>query len=218
MQIMNTPRSAIARILLASLLAVAACLFIVRASARASEPAAAPALAPATSIQPFMLRVIAGALNVRAQPNAQSRRLGTLRGGTIVQPEAFDGVWAQITFRGQKGWINRDYTALVRTVDVETPAAWSSAASPLWVKGSFDIAPFENTLNWRVFDSRGRVVGEGFTTVTADELGGPGRFDFSAAYRVAHNQSGRLALYELSAKDGSVISWKRVPVRLVKNS
>jgi SH3-like domain-containing protein len=170
--------------------------------------------APATPVPRF--RVTAAALNVRAAPGMSGRILGTLRGGTVVTIDEFRGEWMRINFRGRAGWIARRFTVLHREVNIAlTPLA--SYASPVRVRGSFDIAPFENTLNWRITDSRGRTIGEGFTTATSSDVGGPGSFDFNASYRTSRNQTGTLWLYEISAANGDEIPWKHVRIGLVAN-
>jgi hypothetical protein len=99
----------------------------------------------------------------------------------------------------------------VRSITIETPVNGAQVDSPLHVKGSVTIAPFENTLVYRLLDEKGNKVGEGPISVKSSEMGGPGTFeaDIDLA-NIASGQPFRLAILDLSAADGSVMAMDSV--------
>jgi hypothetical protein len=100
-----------------------------------------------------------------------------------------------------------------RQILIDAPAPGASVSSPLEVRGSVTVSPFESTLRWRVYDAAGQVVGEGPIMVDA-EMGQPGSFAGQIPFTVSAGGPGRVELAELSAKDGSVIVSAAVDVIL----
>jgi hypothetical protein len=66
---------------------------------------------------------------------------------------------------------------------------------------------------WRISDTSGRVLAQGFTTASQ---GAPGRGDFSvsATYAVSRETVAFVEVYSVSPKDGTVDEMVRIPVTL----
>jgi len=101
-----------------------------------------------------------------------------------------------------------------RQILIDAPAPGAMVSSPLEVRGSVSVSPFESTLRWRVYDAAGQVVGQGPIMVDA-EMGQPGSFADQIAFTVSAGGPGRLEIAEESAKDGSVVVSASVDVVLV---
>jgi len=48
-------------------------------------------------------------VNVRAEPNQQSAKLGTIPGQAFVKPISIDGDWARVPFEGKDGFVSSQY-------------------------------------------------------------------------------------------------------------
>jgi hypothetical protein len=98
-----------------------------------------------------------------------------------------------------------------RAIILSSPAAETQVGNSIQVKGSVTIAPFENTLAYRLTDSAGNLVAQGSIMVTSAEMGGQGTFD--SAIDLAQVPAGatfRLSILDLSAADGSVMAMDSV--------
>ena len=104
-----------------------------------------------------------------------------------------------------------------RQILIDVPAPGAMVSSPLEVRGSVSVSPFESTLRWRVYDAAGQVVGQGPIMVDA-EMGQPGNFADQIAFTVSAGGPGRVEIAEMSAKDGSVVVSASVDVALVAPS
>ena len=100
---------------------------------------------------------------------------------------------------------------------IDAPAPGATVSSPLELRGSVTVSPFESTLRWRVYDAAGQVVGEGPIMVDA-EMGQPGSFGDQITFAVSAGGPGRIEVAELSAKDGSVVVSASVDVVLAAPS
>ncbi len=70
-----------------------------------------------------------------------------------------------------------------------------------------DIAPFENTLTYKIYDGGGVELSVGAVPVTAVDLGAPGTFDTTIT--LGNLFSGtvvRLEVQDISVEDGSLLS------------
>ncbi|KGP91417.1 N-acetylmuramoyl-L-alanine amidase [Pontibacillus chungwhensis BH030062] len=56
--------------------------------------------------------VTADVLNVRAEPNASSKKLGSLSRGDVVDVYDFEDFWTEIEFNGQKAYVHKTYMKL----------------------------------------------------------------------------------------------------------
>lgn len=96
-------------------------------------------------------------------------------------------------------------------ITLKAPLTNATLTSPVTISG--DASVFEANVQWRISDTSGRVLAEGFTTAS---LGAPGRGDFSvtATYTVTRATVGFVEVFSRSAKDGSVDEIVRIPVLL----
>jgi hypothetical protein len=94
-----------------------------------------------------------------------------------------------------------------RAIQIESPTAGSKVGSSVEVKGSVSIAPFENTLGYRLYDEANSQIDEGSITVAADSAGAAGTFDATIDLsKVASGSTFRLVLLDSSAADGSTLA------------
>jgi len=94
-----------------------------------------------------------------------------------------------------------------RTITIEAPPTSSEVYSSVQVRGKVAIAPFENTLAYRIFDVGGVELAAGAINVTASDLGAPGTFN--AVIKLGNILSGatiRLEVQDISAADGSLLA------------
>ncbi|MCC6298218.1 MAG: hypothetical protein IT314_02890 [Anaerolineales bacterium] len=94
-----------------------------------------------------------------------------------------------------------------RTITIESPANGSEAFSSVQIKGNVAIAPFENTLAYRIYDVGGVELSAGAVTVTATDLGAPGTFDTTINLGgLLSGSTIRIEIQDISAKDGSLLA------------
>jgi hypothetical protein len=96
-------------------------------------------------------------------------------------------------------------------ITLKTPAVNALLSSPVTISG--DASVFEANVQWRITDTGGRVLADGFTTASQ---GAPGRGDFSvtATYTVARETVAFIEVYSRSPKDGNIDEIVRIPVTL----
>lgn len=89
---------------------------------------------------------------------------------------------------------------------IDQPVENASVSGEISVKGSMPVAPFENTLRYRFYDSNNAVLNEGSFTVSAEDVGKPATIDQTLTLpSVPGGSKIRLELAYLSAKDGSTV-------------
>ena len=89
---------------------------------------------------------------------------------------------------------------------LEQPMENSSVSGEVAIKGSMPVAPFENSLRYRFYDSSNNVINEGSFMVSAADIGQPATIDQSLTLpAVASGSKMRLEVAYLSAKDGSPV-------------
>lgn len=115
------------------------------------------------------------------------------------------------TVKSVNGKTRADVEAFAPTILVEHPTAHEAVTSPLHVTGTANT--FEATFNYRLEDASGKLLAKDFVTATSG-TGTRGTFDFSVPFTVDSAQEGTLAVFELSAENGSVIHERRIPLRL----
>ena len=96
-----------------------------------------------------------------------------------------------------------------RTITIEAPPSGVEVLSSVQVRGSVAVAPFENTLAYRIYDLAGVEMAAGAITVNAPDLGAPGTFD--TVIQLGSGLSGagatvRLEVQDISAADGSLLA------------
>jgi hypothetical protein len=104
-----------------------------------------------------------------------------------------------------------DFEDLAPAILVESPAPGDAVASPLRLRGTANT--FEAVFQVELLDAAGARVGEK-TAMATSGTGTRGTFDLELPYTVDAPQQGTLRVFELSAKDGSVINEVRIPLRL----
>ncbi len=94
---------------------------------------------------------------------------------------------------------------------VESPAPWDEVSPPLRVTGISNT--FEATLLLELVDASGLIIYEGMGTATAGS-GTWGTFEVIVDYEIEREGIGALIVFEESAKDGSRINLKEIPIDL----
>lgn len=98
-----------------------------------------------------------------------------------------------------------------RTITIESPANGSEVFKSVQIKGSVAIAPFENTLVYRIFDVGGVELAIGAITVSAPDLGAPGTFDENILLgNILSGAVIRMEVQDISAEDGSLFAMDSV--------
>jgi hypothetical protein len=73
------------------------------------------------------------------------------------------------------------------------------------------IAPFENTLTYRIYDVGGVELAVGAIAVTAADLGAPGAFDEVISLgNILSGAAIRIEIQDISAADGSLLAMDSV--------
>ena len=104
-----------------------------------------------------------------------------------------------------------DYTGTLPVIFVDRPAWGGVLGNPARITGLANA--FEATFQARIADGAGRGIVQ--TAVTAAcGTGCWGSFDVTIPYTVAAEGWGTLQVYELSAKDGSIVNFTEYPVWL----
>jgi hypothetical protein len=98
-----------------------------------------------------------------------------------------------------------------RTITIESPVSGSEVFNSVLVKGSVNIAPFENSLAYRIYDIGGVELSAGAIAVSAPDLGAPGTFN--AMIPLGKILSGaviRIEIQDINAADGSLFAMDSV--------
>ncbi len=109
-----------------------------------------------------------------------------------------------------------DYTTFTpdgnqRTISIQSPANGSEVFSSVPIKGKVAIAPFENSLAYRIYDVAGVELSAGAIPVSAPNAGAPGTFD--AVIPLGNVLSGaviRIEVQDTSPADGSLLAMDSV--------
>lgn len=67
-------------------------------------------------------------------------------------------------------------TGVERSINITFPANWASVNNPFTVNGNVTISPFENTLNYGVYQLDGKTINSSSVMVTSAGMGTPGTF------------------------------------------
>lgn len=98
-----------------------------------------------------------------------------------------------------------------RTITITSPGPGEEVFTSVPLKGSVEIAPFENNLDYRIYDTGGVELAAGSITVSAPEAGGPGTFDMIVPLgRILSGAVIRIEVQEISAADGSLLAMNSV--------
>jgi hypothetical protein len=109
-----------------------------------------------------------------------------------------------------------DYTTFTpdgkpRMITIESPTNGKEVFTSVPIKGKVAIAPFENTLAYRIYDVSGIELSAGPISVSAPDPGAKGTFN--ALIPLGNALSGsiiRIEVQDLSAKDGSLLAMDSV--------
>jgi len=115
------------------------------------------------------------------------------------------------TVQSVNGKTRADVEDFAPAILVEHPTPGEEVTTPLRVTGTANT--FEATFNYRLEDAQGNALTKSFVTATSGS-GTRGTFDFTVPFTIASAQDGTLAVFELSAEDGSVIHERDIPLRL----
>lgn len=101
-----------------------------------------------------------------------------------------------------------------RAITIESPSegAHADAGGALTVSGRVTIAPFENTLSYRVYTEQGNELAAGPILVDAPDFGAPGTFTVTLETGAFPLGRVRIVISDLSAADGSVLALDSVEV------
>ena len=108
--------------------------------------------------------------------------------------------------------VRSDYEAFLPSIFVDRPAFGATAGNPVRITGVANV--FEATFMVEILDEDGDRLARQHVTATCG-TGCWGTFDVSIPYDVDSRQTGWLATYVLSARDGSVEELRTYPVELV---
>ncbi len=98
----------------------------------------------------------------------------------------------------------------LREIEITTPQIGDSSSS-IHLTGNITIAPFENTLSYRVTDLLGTELTVGPISVAASDFGAPGTFDVMIDLSTIPSGSTIfLEIRDISAADGSVLAMDSV--------
>ncbi len=109
-----------------------------------------------------------------------------------------------------------DYTTFTpderpRTITIESPVNGTEVFSSVQIRGAVAIAPFENTLAYRIYDVGGVELSAGSLMVTAPDLGAPGTFNETILIgNILSGVTIRIEIQDISAKDGSLLAMDSV--------
>jgi hypothetical protein len=156
-------------------------------------------------------------LNTQVPPNLS---LKIVSGNAQVTGAAMSpGAFAQVVFtltqfptiKTVNGKTRADVEGFVPAILVEHPTSTDTVKSPIRVTGNANT--FEATFEYDLKDANGKVIAHHFVTATSGN-GPRGTFDFEIPFTVDSEQDGTLVVFESSAKDGSRIHIREIPLRL----
>jgi hypothetical protein len=103
-----------------------------------------------------------------------------------------------------------------RVITIDAPPDGESINSGFRIRGRVTVAPFENTLAYRVYDTGGNLISAGPLPVlpVLGEFGMPGLFDGRVIFPAGSRGAGRVEVLDLSAENGAVLAAAAINVRL----
>ncbi|RJP54917.1 MAG: hypothetical protein C4583_01425 [Anaerolineaceae bacterium] len=99
-----------------------------------------------------------------------------------------------------------------RVIMIESPSDGTEIRGELVITGSVTIAPFENTLTYRVYNEQGNEMFAGPIMVSAADFGAPGTFSATLDTSAFPMGRIRIVIADLSAADGSVLAMDSVEI------
>ncbi len=105
--------------------------------------------------------------------------------------------------------------ATENTIHITSPTEGTVVTSPLGVHGETNFPPFESNLGLQLVDANGRIIGTGHAVVDTSGRPAGGSFEGTLTFMSpATDQEGILQVFEISAKDGSILMIASVRVHL----
>ncbi|GAB4503465.1 MAG: hypothetical protein Fur0043_04570 [Anaerolineales bacterium] len=102
-----------------------------------------------------------------------------------------------------------------RVITIEAPLEGAQVSGMVRLKGSVSIAPFENTLVYRILDMGGVELSAGPVSVTSSQPGAVGTFETAIDLgRILSNTTIRLVVQDLSPADGSLLAMDSVVLQV----
>jgi Immunoglobulin-like domain of bacterial spore germination len=96
-------------------------------------------------------------------------------------------------------------------IEMTEPVRGATVTSPITISGTADV--FEATVSIRIIDANNNTLAETVTAATCG-TGCRGDFTIDVPFSVNTEQPGVIQVFEVSAKDGSMINIVRIPVTL----
>lgn len=93
---------------------------------------------------------------------------------------------------------------------VDFPKNGETIGLPVTIKGKARV--FENTVNYRIKDSEGKIILERYTNADSEDVGQFGSFEETVNYPDPEDEKGTVEVFEYSAKDGSEINKVEISV------
>ena len=98
-----------------------------------------------------------------------------------------------------------------REIHIENPTEGLEVTGSIPLTGTVTIAPFENTLAYKLMDVQGNILDQGPVVVAAADMGGPGTFDALVDLsKVPAGMPFQLAVFDVSMADGSTLAMDAV--------
>jgi hypothetical protein len=103
----------------------------------------------------------------------------------------------------------------VRKITISSPEQGAVVRNPCNIKGDVTIAPFENTLVYKVYDPKMKELTSGPLMVNAPDMGAPGTFELSLDL-ASTGYTGQIfvTISDLSAADGSTLAMDSIELTL----
>ena len=110
-----------------------------------------------------------------------------------------------------RGLSTRTPVGETRGITIDTPGEGETVSESVRVTGRVSIAPFENTLVYRIYDMGGVELSAGPITVDAEGLGAPGTFQETIDLGdIITNTTVRIEVQDLNVADGSLFAMDSV--------
>ena len=164
---------------------------------------AIPEGASAGTVETVGDMVIVGVTPEPKDPAAKAQIVYTLTALPNVKRVSFGGETRPVG--------RRAFESQTPSVLVESPLPGESVGPGFEVTGTANT--FEANFNYELKDAAGKVLTKNFVTATSGS-GTRGTFEFTVPYKVDKPQEGTLAVFELSAADGSRTHESEIPLRL----
>ncbi len=96
-------------------------------------------------------------------------------------------------------------------ITVDSPQPHASSSGFVTISGKARV--FENVLNYRLLDEKGKILAEGTTEAKSPDVGQFGPYKVTVIYSQLQPGNDTLEVFSLSAKDGSEINKVSVPIK-----